>query len=124
MIAQYYNFIRLGVEGYTSIINNDLQNARLLSRALENSEYYDVLSDMHRPKGVYFCDKDRMEKAKNLEEKDEKVEYNACLPVVSFRLTEEFRKENPHVKQAAVSGLLRTRGWIVPSMFNFFAILF
>jgi len=37
------------------------------------------------------------------------------LPVVSFRLTDDFRKENPHIKQAAVSTLLRVKGWIVPN---------
>ncbi|KAF9981220.1 hypothetical protein BGZ65_004191, partial [Modicella reniformis] len=29
VIAQYYNFVRLGKEGYTSIIQNDIDNARL-----------------------------------------------------------------------------------------------
>src|SRR4051812_37192274 len=105
MIAQYYNFVRLGYEGYTSIVNNSLQNARLLSRALENSGYYDVVSDMHRPNGVHFHDKDGLAKIKK--EKTEN-DYNPGLPVVSFKLSEVFRKENPHVKQAAMSGLLRT----------------
>jgi glutamate/tyrosine decarboxylase-like PLP-dependent enzyme len=38
----------LGFEGFRSIALNDLKNARLLSRALENSKYYTVLSDIHR----------------------------------------------------------------------------
>jgi hypothetical protein len=37
VIAQYYNFIRLGWKGYTDIARTDLVNARLLSNALEAS---------------------------------------------------------------------------------------
>jgi glutamate decarboxylase len=48
IIAQYFSIIHLGFEGYRSIALDDLKNARLLSRALENSGYYTVLSDIHR----------------------------------------------------------------------------
>jgi glutamate decarboxylase len=51
IIAQYFNFIHLGFEGYRAVALNDLKNARLLSRALEKSEYYTVLSDIHRKAG-------------------------------------------------------------------------
>jgi len=37
------------------------------------------------------------------------------LPVVSFRLTDEFKKDYPEVSQAAISTLLRSKGWIVPN---------
>ncbi len=49
IITQYFNLIHLGFEGYRTIALNDLKNARLLSRALERSTYYSVLSDIHRP---------------------------------------------------------------------------
>ncbi|EEB91124.1 hypothetical protein MPER_10570 [Moniliophthora perniciosa FA553] len=53
IIAQYFNLIHLGFEGYRNVALNDLRNARLLSRALEGSEYYTVLSDIHRqPSGA------------------------------------------------------------------------
>lgn len=48
IIAQYFNLIHLGFEGYRAVALDDLKNARLLSRALENSKYYTVLSDIHR----------------------------------------------------------------------------
>lgn len=48
IIAQYFNLLHLGFEGYRAVAINDLKNARLLSRALENSSYYHVLSDIHR----------------------------------------------------------------------------
>ncbi|KAG2179067.1 hypothetical protein INT43_001917 [Umbelopsis isabellina] len=114
MIAQYYNFVRLGKQGYTSIIENDLENARLLSVSLENSGYFDIVSDMHRAKGVYgYETKNTLETVK--ESVKGITEYNPALPVVAFKLTEDFKREHPHIKQAAVSTLLRTRGWIVPN---------
>ena len=47
--------------------------------------------------------------------KDDPEYYIAGLPVVSFRLSDEFKKEFPQVKQAAVSTLLRNKGWILPN---------
>ena len=49
IIAQYFMFLHLGFAGYRAIALQDLKNARTLSRALENSGYYEVLSDIHRP---------------------------------------------------------------------------
>lgn len=48
IIAQYFNLLHLGFEGYRAVAIDDLKNARLLSRALEKSSYYHVLSDVHR----------------------------------------------------------------------------
>ncbi|KAG0375619.1 hypothetical protein BGX24_008853 [Mortierella sp. AD032] len=114
MIAQYYNFVRLGKQGYTSIILNDLDNARALSLALEESTYFDIISDMHRAKGVFgFGKKPNLGSIK--EAIAGTTENNPALPVVAFKLSDQFKAENPHVKQAALSTLLRTRGWIVPN---------
>ena len=41
--------LHLGFAGYRAIALQDLKNARTFSRALENSGYYEVLSDIHRP---------------------------------------------------------------------------
>lgn len=49
IIAQYFNFVHLGFEGYRNVALQDLKNARLLSRALEKSGLFVVLSDIHRP---------------------------------------------------------------------------
>ena len=35
VIAQYYNFIHLGIDGYSSIQKRSLTNARFISKALE-----------------------------------------------------------------------------------------
>lgn len=51
IIAQYFNLIHLGFEGYRTVALNDLKNARTLSRALERSGYYTVLSDVHHKVG-------------------------------------------------------------------------
>ncbi|KAL8387180.1 hypothetical protein RB595_010100 [Gaeumannomyces hyphopodioides] len=42
-------------------------------------------------------------------------DYVAGLPVVSFRLSDEFKREFPRVRQETVSLLLRARQWIVPN---------
>jgi hypothetical protein len=47
--------------------------------------------------------------------KDDPERYTPGLPVVSFHLTDEFRAKFPHVRQAAVSTLLRVKGWILPN---------
>jgi len=37
------------------------------------------------------------------------------LPVVAFRFSDEFQKENPDVEQKWIQTLLRAKGWIVPN---------
>ncbi|EDR02060.1 glutamate decarboxylase [Laccaria bicolor S238N-H82] len=105
VIAQMFNFLNLGFEGYRKIAIKDLRNARLLSRALENT-YFEVLSDIHRPvKGDAHAKHDV----------DDPEHYLPGLPVVSFRLSDKFKQEYPHVQQGWVQSLLRTKGWIVPN---------
>lgn len=50
IIAQYFSLLNLGFEGYRTVALDDLKNARLLSRALEHTGWYTVLSDIHRLK--------------------------------------------------------------------------
>lgn len=52
IIAQYFNFVHLGFEGYRSVGLADMKNARMLSRALEGTGYYTVISDIHRAVGA------------------------------------------------------------------------
>jgi len=49
VIAQYYNFIRLGKEGYRNIGRNCLRNARLLAECLEATGYFDIHSELTNP---------------------------------------------------------------------------
>jgi len=110
VIAQYFNFVHLGFEGYRTIALNDLANARLLSRALENSGYYTVLSDIHRPApNVQSSVKHAIGVDSNVEN------YMAGLPVVSFRFTDEFQERYPEIQQRWIQTLLRAKGWIVPN---------
>ncbi|RMZ86220.1 hypothetical protein DV737_g154, partial [Chaetothyriales sp. CBS 132003] len=76
IIAQYYNLIRLGFNGYKAILENSLRNARLLRKPLEAT---------------------------------------GCQPVVAFRFSDQFKKEYPHVRQEAVSKLLRMKQYIIPN---------
>lgn len=87
-------------------MGNCLVNATFLSRCLERSGYFDVISDMHRPVGVFGAENKDGASGK---------EQNPSLPVVAFKLTDEFKQENKHVQQVAISTLLRVKGWIVPN---------
>lgn len=44
MLAQYYNLLRFGKEGYKEIMTLILENARYLARLLENSDKFDILN--------------------------------------------------------------------------------
>ncbi|KAI3858335.1 hypothetical protein MKW92_004087 [Papaver armeniacum] len=44
IIAQYYQFIRLGFEGYKNIIGNCMENAQMLSKGLEKMSCFEILS--------------------------------------------------------------------------------
>lgn len=112
VIAQYFNFLSLGKEGYTAIMKNALQNARLLSKSLEASGWYTCVSDIHRKRPG-----DITSKLYNITlEDDDPRAYIPGLPVVAFRFSDQFKKEFPHVKQQSVSTLLRVKGYIIPSM--------
>ncbi|GAA6022511.1 hypothetical protein JCM10207_008538 [Rhodosporidiobolus poonsookiae] len=114
VIAAYFNFIYLGFEGYRRIALHDAKNARLLSRALERSKYYTVISEIHHLK-----DKEQqslLDKAKQSVGALDDIElYNPGLPVVAFKFTDEFRREYPRIKQSSIQKLLRQKEWIVPN---------
>ncbi|KAI9763873.1 MAG: hypothetical protein M1840_009057 [Geoglossum simile] len=113
IIAQYYNLIHLGFNGYKVIMENCLANARLLSKSLEATGWYVCVSDIHRKKGVYgFRGTERAVFGREDENSDD---YNAGLPVVAFRLSDDFKKQLPHTKQVTVSQLLRAKQYIIPN---------
>lgn len=43
VIAQYYNFLRLGVEGYTDIMTNCTENAHYLAKRLEKTKRFHMI---------------------------------------------------------------------------------
>lgn len=112
IIAQYYNLIHLGFNGYRSIMENALANARLLSNALEATSWFRCISDIHREKGVF---KYTPGSKPFVPEKDTSAAYNAGLPVVAFSLSDKFKKDYPNIKQEAVSNILRAKQYIIPN---------
>jgi glutamate decarboxylase len=44
VIAQYYNFLRFGREGYTKIMTNIVENAKYLSKKIMETGYFDSLN--------------------------------------------------------------------------------
>ncbi|GAK67430.1 glutamate decarboxylase [Moesziomyces antarcticus] len=104
VIGQLFNFINLGFNGYRRVMQADLQNARLLARALERSGYYEVLSEIHQPASNPGAVDEHSAEA-----------YRPGLPVVSFRWSQSFRERNPDLEQRWMQTLLRAKGWIVPN---------
>lgn len=45
IIAQYYNLLRLGMDGYTNIVNNMLKNANYLADSLKKSNKFKLIND-------------------------------------------------------------------------------
>ncbi|KAJ7098141.1 glutamate decarboxylase [Mycena belliarum] len=111
IIAQYFNFVSLGFEGYRNIALDDLKNARLLSRALENSEYYTVLSEIHK----FDPGRSISATVKAAVDEEDIESYIPGLPVVAFRFSDEFQKKYPEIQQKWIQTLLRAKGWIVPN---------
>lgn len=103
VLAQYFNFINLGFNGFRNVMQDDLRNARLLSRALEMSGYYNVLSDIHRPlpelSGSAAKAVTSAASAVGAFDEGDAGNYVKGLPVVAFRWTDEFQKKNPHLEQ-------------------------
>jgi glutamate decarboxylase len=94
-------------------MENCMANARLLSKSLEATGWYTCVSDIHRKKGEYMF---KGIKAAVFGKEDEtSADYNAGLPVVAFRFSDEFKKEFPHIKQESVSTLMRVKQYIIPN---------
>ena len=53
------------------------------------------------------------------EDGETSADYNAGLPVVAFRFSDEFKREFPHIKQENISNLLRAKQYIIPSTYPF-----
>lgn len=49
ILAQYYNLLRLGYEGYQNVMNNCLENARYLANRLAESDKFVLLSALDLP---------------------------------------------------------------------------
>jgi len=113
IIAQYFSLVHLGFEGYRSVANDGLKNARLLSRALEKSGWYTVLSDIHRPSANGLLQKGAQATIGFNEENTEN--YEEGLPVVAFRFSDNFQEKYPEIEQKWIQTLLRAKGWIVPN---------
>lgn len=116
VVLQYYNFLRLGREGYTKLHDSSLANARLLSNLLVDSGYFNVLSVIHKPvkkedrSKFYTLEHDEKDYSQSNNE-----EFEPGLPVVAFSFSDEFKKDYPEIPQTILSSLLRKQGYIVPN---------
>ncbi|PIA14933.1 glutamate decarboxylase [Coemansia reversa NRRL 1564] len=126
LIAQYYQFIRFGREGYARVMNACLYHARLLSVALESTGVYQCISDIHRPRGTYgFSEENRLAASrlffKTINEPvsgadpSPNLNFNHGLPEVAFRFTDWFIESHPTANQDVITTMMRVRGWIIPN---------
>lgn len=126
--------IKLGFDGYRKISLRNAKNARLLARALENSTYFDVVSEVHHPAidadSSTTAEPSLLDKATQAvtghkhhgahrhhggQLEDDIEFYKPSLPVVAFKFNAQFRQEYPNVKQRWIQTLLRSKSWIVPN---------
>ncbi|GMG49627.1 unnamed protein product [Ambrosiozyma monospora] len=123
VVHQYYNFLRLGYEGYYEIFNNCLINARVLSDFLVDTGYFKCVSNLHLPVGVTSRGKNSTACAtkkpsvipQRIQFASQHDKFNPALPVVSFQFSPEFQEKYPEIPQSLVSKLLRNKKWIIPN---------
>lgn len=102
--------IHLGYSGFRATMENALENARLLSQSLEATSWFRCVSDIHRKKGQF-----ELVPGEEVFHGENSASYNAGLPVVAFTLSDDFKRDYPHVKQVAVSNLMRAKQYIIPN---------
>ena len=133
IIAQYFNFLHLGFQGYRDVALTGLRNARTLSRALEKTGFFTVLSDIHRPVGgarYTSTISDRPLDGDDVEVYSRSDDhgmhlltwlqlYEPGLPVVAFRLSDESQQKHPGIRQKWIQTLLRTKGWCVAVLMGY-----
>jgi len=113
VIAQYFNLIHLGFNGYRQVMENCLANARLFSKTLEATGWFVCISDIHRRSGDH--EYGGAEQAEAGLEDETSANYNPGLPVVAFHLSAPFTRDYPHVKQEWISQLMRAKQYIIPN---------
>lgn len=115
VIAQYYNFVRLGRIGFRTIMENCLENARFLSNKLELTGWYTCVSQIHQRH-----QRTGMQNAKFVSYGSgqcSSAQFKAGLPVVAFSFSDQFSQQFPGISLYSVSELLRARQYIVPCTF-------
>ncbi len=86
MLGQFYNFIRLGREGYTDVIQKCMTSARFFAAFIESCGYFTIRSEISKPDGL-------------------------AVPVVSFSLKESYDTFDEY----DIMRSLQENGWIVPA---------
>ncbi|KAJ5641335.1 Glutamate decarboxylase B [Penicillium lividum] len=104
VVVQYYQLHHLGMDGYRKIIQNSISKARLLSEKLEATGYFHCWSDIHRPISRCHEFSGKCVQAKH-----------PGLPVVAFRLSDEFLLRNPAVSLSSFSDSMHDQNISIPS---------
>ncbi|KAJ3679583.1 hypothetical protein LUZ60_017594 [Juncus effusus] len=59
IVAQYYQFLRLGFEGYKNVMTNCMESAKILRKGLERTGYFNIISKEKGVPLVAFSFKDK-----------------------------------------------------------------
>lgn len=88
IFAQYFNFVRLGREGYKKILSNCLENSRYLAQKLASSNLFDVISNVSGER----------------------------VPLVAFKFSDNIKAAgNINFNEHDLSSNLTKKGWQVPA---------
>lgn len=113
VIHQYFNFMSMGFNGYKEHFRKSIFVARAFSYGLLKSEklkgHIDIVSCIHK----------KIENGSIPENVNDYLinykDYSPGIPLVAFKLSNQFMESFPEIPQAIISSLLRARGWIIPN---------
>jgi len=89
VLGQYYNFLRLGREGYSDVITSCMEGAKFLSSMIKDTDYFEILSESHK-----------------------KGHEGLPLVCISLKTPTEGRL---NFDEYDIMHTLRQRGWVVPA---------
>ncbi|CCC69056.1 hypothetical protein NCAS_0C00660 [Naumovozyma castellii] len=113
VVHQYFNFVSMGLNGYKALFKKSIFVSRVFAHSLLTSKkmpgYFDIVSSTHErisDGGIPDYVSDYW---------DNTQDYKPGIPLVAFKLSDEFHENFPEIPQAMISSMLRSRGWIIPN---------
>lgn len=113
VIHQYFNFMSMGFDGFKKHFRKSIFVARAFSYGLLKSSKLkcniEIVSSIHKKIEDNSIPGNVNDYLINYKD------YNPGIPLVAFKLSNEFMERYPEIPQAIISSLLRGRGWIIPN---------
>ena len=113
VVHQYFNFISMGFKGYREHFQKSIFVARAFSYGLLKSDKLkgriEIVSSIHKKIDDGSVPSTVNDYLTNYDD------YTPGIPLVAFKLSQQFMDTYPEIPQAMISSLLRARGWIIPN---------